>query len=348
MLTRLELRAFRCFSSLTWEPREGLNFIKGPNAQGKTSLLEAACILLRLKSPRTNSLSDVAQFGKNAFALEGNYTERHLTLRATPHETPRRRLFIDGAEQKETADYLSTGSIVWFGSNDLEMVRGSAERRRRFLDSAGLQLGSEYGRTLRFYERALRSRNMLLREGRSRREIEAYDQPLAESGDRLIAARSELCQELAPRAEAACKSISGEMMTLTYQRGATLPMMEALAASRQEESRLRMTQVGPHRDDVIITLNNIPAAAFASEGQCRTIALALKLALARLLNDKNNQTPLLLLDDVFGELDQTRRNALLAGLPANAQALLTTTQLDNMSLPERSSVFQLDRGALTL
>ncbi|MFI0347235.1 MAG: DNA replication/repair protein RecF [Chthoniobacterales bacterium] len=344
MLTRLELRTFRCFSSLTWEPHEGLNFITGPNAQGKTSLLEAACILLRLKSPRTNSLGDVAQFGKNAFALEGNYAERHLALRATPHDIPRRRLIIDGVEQKETSDYLSTGRIVWFGSNDLEMIRGAAERRRRFLDSAGLQLGSDYGRALRFYERALRARNVLLREGRSRREIEAYNQPLVESGDKLIAARSQLCKDLAPRAEAACKSISGEIMILSYQPGATLPMAEALAASRQEESRLRMTQVGPQRDDLLIMLNEISASAFASEGQCRTMALALKLALASLLDAAGPRPPLLLLDDVFGELDHQRRQALLAGLPANAQALLTTTELENIRLPEQSTVFKLAEG----
>jgi len=339
-LTRLELRDFRCFHAIVLEPRPGLNFIIGPNAQGKTSLLEAACILLRLKSPRTSILREAIHFDRPGFALEGCYGEHLLSLRYTPQEDSKRLLKIDEVTQQSTNDYLSKGRIVWFGSDDREIVNGPAERRRRFLDSAGLQLGADYRHLLRSYDRALRSRNMLLRTQRPRREIEAYDHPLAENGDALLAARSALCQKLLPRIQAACAAISGEDLLLTYKPGATLPMREALADSKIKESQLGLTQVGPHRDDVLLSLNGISAGTFASEGQRRTVALALKLALARLLADHGSAPPLLLLDDVFGELDQERRTALLAGIPSGSQALLTTTDLKNINLPNQSSVFQ--------
>ena len=123
-------------------------------------------------------------------------------------------------------------------------------------------------------------------------------------------------------------------------------MLEALAASREEEIRLRQTRVGPQRDDLVIHLNGIPAGAFASEGQRRTVAIALKLAVAELLEQENGQPPLLLLDDIFGELDPARRDALLRGISANSQALLSTTDLSGISLPESSNVQRLQDGIL--
>jgi DNA replication and repair protein RecF len=344
----LLLRGFRRFECLRYEPGARLNFITGANAQGKTSILEAACVLLRLRSPRTLNLSEMVRFGDTAFALEGIIEQTRLTLSCTP---PARSLKLDGVAQSTSADYLSHGRIVWFGSDDLNLVNGPSERRRKLLDSAGLQLTTAtalgYGRDLKSYDRALRSRNLLLREAKPRREIESYNIPLAEAGDRIIAARSNLVAALSPLAAAACRGISDEELTLTYQPGAVLPILEALASSRDEEIRLRQTRVGPQRDDVAIQLNGIPAGAFASEGQRRTVAISLKLGIAELLHTELSQPPLLLLDDIFGELDPMRRDALLGGIPSASQAFLSTTDLTGITLPEGSSVQRLQKGFLT-
>ncbi len=343
----LILRGFRCFESLKYEPGLGLNVITGANAQGKTSILEAACVLLRLRSPRTPNPGEMVGFRGNAFALEGMLQQTRLSLTCTP---PARLLKINGVIQSTTGDYLEQGRIVWFGSEDLGLVNGPAERRRKLLDSAGLQLGnslSSYGQDLKQYDRALRSRNLLLREGKPRREIEAYNIPLSESGDRIMAARRALAASLAPLAQEACRHISGEVLELLYQPGASSPLLEALNASREEEIRLRQTRVGPQRDDIMIRLNGIPAAAFASEGQRRTVAIALKLAVATLLHQENGTAPLLLLDDIFGELDPGRRDALLQGLPPRTQAILSTTDLTGITLPIDSSVHRLEQGVLT-
>jgi len=348
-ITQLILREFRCFSELSYEPGPGLNFITGPNARGKTSILEAACVLLRMRSPRTISMGELVRFGATAFALEGIHGETRLSITCNP---PTRSLKLDGVPQSSSREYLSQGQIVWFGSEDLSIVNGPAERRRKLLDSAGLQLGGKrgaattYGRDLKSYERALRSRNLLLREGKPRNQIEAYDIPLSETGESLIATRRVLVDALAPLAASACASISGESLELSYLPGASMPMSEALEVSRGEEIRLRQTRVGPQRDDVGLMLNGIPAGSFASEGQRRTIALALKLAVAVLLTRENGMAPLLLLDDIFGELDPERRDALLAGMPAGSQALLSTADLGGINMPPGSLLHRLQDGRL--
>lgn len=343
-LSHLQLRGFRCFGELRYEPGPGLNFLTGLNAQGKTSVLEAACMLLRLRSPRTSSLSDMVRFGGDGFAIEGMMGDVRMNLSCTP---PSRQLRLDGVNQSGSSDYLRQGSIVWFGNEDLSLVNGPAERRRRLLDNAGLQIPGTYGRDLRDYERALRSRNLLLREGRSRREIEAYDHPLCECGDRILIFRAALVEDLAPLAAASCRAISGEALEMHYRAGAGLPMIGALTAARSEEIRLRQTRVGPQRDDVELLLGGIPAGSFASEGQRRTVALALKLAVAALLHARNGKPPLLLLDDIFGELDHPRREALLRGMPPGSQALLTTADMGGISPPPGSLLHRLDRGVLS-
>jgi DNA replication and repair protein RecF len=284
----------------------------------------------------------MVRFGGEAFAIEGMLGETRLGITCTP---PSRILKVDGVVQAKPSDYLDQGRIVWFGSDDLLLVNGPAEKRRKLLDSAGLQLAGDglpdalsYARDLKTYERALRSRNLLLREGKPRTQIEAYDIPLSEAGDRILQARDALVSALAPLAASACRAISGESLELSYQPGSSRPMREALVASRSEEMRLRQTRVGPQRDDMGLLLNGISAGSFASEGQRRTIALALKLGVAALLAEVNKTPPLLLLDDIFGELDPERRNALLSGMPAKSQAILTTADLGAIALPPNSVI----------
>lgn len=342
----LRLRGFRCFESLEYQPGTGFNFITGANAQGKTSILEAACVLLRLRSPRTLNLAEMVRFGGNAFSLEGMVKETRLSFHCTP---PSRSLKLDGVVQSTPGDYLVKGRIVWFGREDLNLVNGPAERRRKLLDSAGLQLPGiygQYGNDLKNYDRALRSRNLLLREGKPAREIAAYNIPLAETGDRIIAARKTLVASLSALAIKACHHIASEDLELEYQPGASAPMLTALEESLNEELRLRQTRVGPQRDDVLIRLNGIPAGAFASEGQRRTVAVALKLAVASLIHQEQGVPPILLLDDIFGELDPDRREALLRGIPNGSQAFLSTTDLSGITLPIDSQVHRLKNGIL--
>jgi DNA replication and repair protein RecF len=202
-------------------------------------------------------------------------------------------------------------------------------------------------KSLRTYERALRSRNSLLKEGRPSREVQAFDPILIAHGNALTASRAMATELLSPLIQSAVHEIGGarDTVNICYESGGELGT--ALTATRMEELRLRQTVVGPHRDDLTIDLNAMSAGKFASEGQQRTVALALKLAQTRLIIAQSGAIPILLIDDVFGELDIARRTNLLAGLPAHAQTLITTTHLNWLTEPMSAAIFQLSDHSLT-
>lgn len=349
MLTGLKLRDFRCFEGLEFEAAPGAQFIVGDNAQGKTSILEAAAVLLRLASPRSAALGPLTRFGAASFSVQGKYGGAEMQFRYSPEG---RRLVLDGEPQTGPAEYLRVARVVYFGNGDVELVRGPGEGRRRFLDFLGAQIEPLYRSNLRAYERALRSRNRLLKAVPARRrEVEAYNAPLLGAGALLGDLRRNLVAELAPWARRAQRSIrgdadAGEELTLDYHPGAGADFAAALEASRDDETRLRQTVIGPHRDDLLLRLGGRMAGTFGSEGQQRTLALALKLAQAGLIESVSRVPPLLLLDDIFGELDPFRRNALLEALPRQAQWLVTTTHLDWLAAAPPGPVWKLAGGRL--
>lgn len=324
LLEKLKVRDFRCFAEREESFAPGLNLIVGPNARGKTSLLEAACLLLRLQSPRTSRLADVIRRGQRGLLVDGVYAQRHLQFYFSPK---RKKLALDSVEQGTASEYLQVGRLVYFSNSDIEIVRGGAEHRRRFLDFVGMQISAAYRPALRSFERALRARNHLLKAPAPRwREIHAFEEQLALHGTLLAAQRKDLLQALLVPVSAAHHTISGarEEIALTYASATEADYAAQLAANRQEDARLRQTSAGPHRDDVAARIGELPSH-LASEGQQRTLVLALKLGAAALLQQRTGALPLLLLDDIFGELDWSRRAALLLALPAGAQIIVTAT-----------------------
>ncbi|CAN5414305.1 DNA replication/repair protein RecF [soil metagenome] len=345
MLRDLRLRDFRCFENLTFSPEPGLNFIVGANAQGKTSILEAACVLLRLQSPKTSVMSEAVRFDQPGFGIDGHWNERHMHVKFT---NALKSFALDSKPQSRSTDYLAVARVAWISNDDLDLVRKTGSTRRRFLDFLGAQVLPGYLRHLRSYERALRSRNALLKDNRPRREIAAFDSPLIENGLALLQMRRALCTDLQPLSSISYADISAgkEPLEITYQPGSPDDFATALASRADEEIRTRTTPVGPHRDDISILLGGRTAATFASEGQQRSIALSLKLAQAKRLEFPSNIPPLFLIDDVFGELDESRRNNLLAALPANAQKLITTTALGWLREMPQAPIHLLEGGHL--
>jgi DNA replication and repair protein RecF len=346
MLADLQLRNFRCFESLKVDLFPGFNFLVGQNGQGKTSILEAACVLLRLQSQRSATLLPIIRFGEKSFAVSGRHESHLLEFRYTPL---RRQIFFDQVEQRTPDEYLRIARVVSFANTDIELVRGGSDARRRYLDFLATQIDPLYRPTLRAYERALRSRNALLKSPHPRpRELAAYDPPLLDYGAKLSAMRARLVERLAPLASAAHREISGtdERLQLEFLPGNSDDFARDLVESRPQELRLRQTVVGPHRDDIQILVETRAANQYASEGQQRTVALALKIAQSRIFSIEEATPPLLLIDDIFGELDPARRNALLRHLPAEAQKLVTATSMQWREEGGDGPIFQLHDRAL--
>ena len=346
MLSHIKLRHFRCFESLECDFAPGANVIYGPNAQGKTSLLEAACVLLRLQSQRVTTLARAIQHGKRGFVLDGHFEKRHLQFYFSRE---RKKIALDSVEQKSAAEYLQAGHVVFFSNQDMEIVRGAADKRRKFLDFVAVQVDPACRKHLRAYERALRSRNLLLKAPQQKwREIAAFNQPLVDAGNHLASARLRIISDLQQTGNEAQRRISdsAETLEMKYLRGFEGDFATALEASREEDLRLRQTNAGPHRDDVALLLNG-HGQEFASEGQQRSLVLSLRLAQAWLIETHTGTAPLFLMDDIFGELDVPRRNALLSQLPPHAQKLITTTHIDWMQTGYAQQIMRLSERKLS-
>ncbi len=303
---------------------EGFTFFVGANGEGKTSILEAACVLLRLQSQRSSSLAPLVRAGARSFLLRGRLDDHALEFQ---YGGLRRRLLFDEVEQRNAGEYLRLSRVVSFANADIDLARGGSELRRRYLDFIGSQIDARYRPTLRAYERALRSRNALLKSGRPRiRELAAYDESLVRHGTELRSMRAALVSRISPAAARSHQEISGssEKLEIRYAPGNEADFAAHLIRSRAQEERLHQTVVGPHRDDLNLLIDDMVAQTHSSEGQQRTLALALKLGQARIFADEGGP-PVLLIDDIFGELDPARRIALFGALDAGSQKLVTAT-----------------------
>ena len=333
MLHSLRLQHFRCFESLSLELESSGGIFVGDNAQGKTSILEVVCVLQRLSSPRAKRLQTMVQFEQAGFGIAGGVSD-DISLRIN-FSRGKAVMAVDGEELGTQSEYLqNSGLVVWMGNEDVELVKGGGSVRRHYLDFLCSQINPGYRRALSRYRKVLKARNLLLKDGGNRdKEIAAYSELLIEYGDLLGAFREQVVEELMPRAAAIQIAISGkdEALAMVYQSGSGGDMRRALETTYESERRQRQTVAGPHRDELKLTINGMAANDFGSEGQQRTLALALKLAQGEILHERGGKRPLYLLDDIFGELDSARRNALMEHLPKEAQKLITTTNVDWLS-----------------
>lgn len=331
MVGALRAVDFRCFSTVSLEVPETGALLTGQNAQGKTSILEAVCLLVRLHSPRSHRMATMARVhGAGGFGVAGEAWSMERRMKWEPRRPVGYQ--VDGEDRANQGDYLADGGLlVWMGNEDVDLIRGGGEGRRRYLDFIGSQVDLGYRRALHRYRRALKAKNFLLKEGHLREaEILSYEGVMIEAAAVIQPVREQLMQKLSPASSVYQTRIAGrdELLELEYHPAGGGHFPEALEQARDRERRQRRSLVGPHRDEVIIKVNGLDASDFASEGQQRTVALALKLAQGQVLADARGEAPIWLIDDVFGELDVTRRNALMEALPREAQKWITTTHLD--------------------
>lgn len=344
-LRKLTLRHFRNVGLATLELKGRQQFLIGANGQGKTNLLEAAGFLTALRSFRTTDNKLLIGHGQHVAAIAADLD--HETLGATRVTIKLRRdgkeLWCDQTRITKLADYLGRFPTVVFSSQDLLLVRGAPALRRRWLDLTLASMDAHYLQVVQTYAKALAARNALLKRGAAGdRELGAFEQILAPAAATLIALRSAGISALAEKMKSAYAQLGEpdgvEQAGLTYEpdfaEPSAEPLLARLHAGRARDAQFRTTLVGPHRDDLSFSVRETAAKDFASEGQQRSLVLALRLAQAAWFQEKSGVRPVLLADDVLGELDPARRRRFWKAVDPESQVIATGTSLPDAELGE--------------
>jgi DNA replication and repair protein RecF len=313
-LAHLRLRDFRNYARLDVDFAPGLHLLLGDNAQGKTNILEAIYLMATLRSFRGVGGGQMVRHGQKGYFVGGKVVgqgEHDIKMYWSSTE---RSLSLDARPVRKLTDYLGVLRTVAFCTEDLHLVKGAARARRRFLDLLLSQTYPGYLPLLQRYTRALRSRNALLKQPRpDPAALDGFSRELVGSGEEIIRLRRELVPRFSPLAGLVYRRIASEAeeLRLEYQPSVKQDFRVELAQSRHREGAYRSTLIGPHRDDLRLLLDGHSAAQFGSEGQKRTLAIALKLAQAEYLTGLHGSPPVLLIDDIMGELDAKRRGGFL-------------------------------------
>ncbi|MBS2035448.1 DNA replication/repair protein RecF [bacterium] len=345
-ISALRLHDFRNYAFQEVELGAGLHVFEGCNAQGKTALLEAVYLGATARSFRTNKDADLIRWGQLSGGLHLSMVRdsgrtRSLTMR---WQEGARKILVQDQPVRRLADFLSELPLALFTPDDLELVQGGPEMRRAYLDLLLCKLYPAYLEALGRYQKVLRQKGALLRAQSSRVELESWDQLLVQFGQQLMEYRAEACQRLQPVLASLYASLSGEEVPL---RLCYLPCVqgdfgEALRRAQSEEWRRRSPLVGPHRDEVQLSLGEALVRRFGSQGQRRTLALSMRLAQAEMLLEIGKERPVVLLDDCFSELDPGRQARLLRWLEGASQVLITTATPLGLSPEHR--LYRVDQG----
>lgn len=347
-LETLHLRQFRNYKEQHVEFTAPKTILVGNNAQGKSNLLEAVELLATLRSHRIFGDRDLIREGEAIAQISANLQRQNgvTDLTLTLRRNGRRTVALNSENLRRQMDFLGVLNAVQFSSLDLELVRGGPQGRRNWLDTLLIQLEPVYAHILQQYNLVLRQRNAFLKRHVEKQdatslqsELAVWDAQLATTGTRVIRRRDRALERLTPIATAWHASISGstEILQLKYSPNVPLEqnhpeqVQQAFLAKIQQRSSAELhrgsTLVGPHRDEVELFINHTPARQYGSQGQQRTLVLALKLAELQLIEEVVGEPPLLLLDDVLAELDLSRQNQLLNAIQNRFQTLITTTHL---------------------
>ncbi len=353
-LRRLALQHFR---NVAWAelalPAAGAALV-GANGQGKTNLLEAVGLLTALRSFRQGDNRLLIAHGQPEAALRFELEHERLgatvvTLRLRPEG---KEVEVDGTKVVRFGDFLGKFPTVLFSSQDNQLIRGSPSARRRWLDLVLAAMDANYLDALQRYHRALDGRNRLLKERAEAAQLAAFEQPLAAAGAAVVRARVAGVDALGARVRAAYAAIAPnlEAADLVYEsdvaEGDEASLAALFAANRERDLLMRSTSRGPHRDDIDLTLDGRSSRDFGSEGQQRSLVLALRLAQLGHFRERSGVRPLVLADDVLGELDAGRRARFWSAIEPGTQVLATGTAVPE-GVAEGWRVFRVERGTFT-
>ena len=348
-LTNLQLQNFRNYESVQLEFTDGVHVFIGENAQGKTNLMESIYALAMTKSHRTTNDKELIGWNKEFATIKGTVekttTKTNLELQFSKKGKIAK---VNYLEQKRLSSYLGNLNVILFAPENLTLVKGSPQNRRKFVDMELGQMSSLYLYDLVEYNRVLKQRNTYLKQLAIKKKqpdeyLEVLSEMLSELASKIVFHRLDFMKQLEALAIPIHDQLSlgREKFSVSYQ--ATIPLEDGLTPSQMKEIYIDQfkknqtreadqatTLIGPHRDDLIFYLNEVPVQTYGSQGQQRSTVLSLKLAEIELMKLSTGEYPLLLLDDVLSELDDDRQTHLIKAIENKVQTFITTTSLDGI------------------
>jgi DNA replication and repair protein RecF len=332
-LAHLRLRDFRNYGRLDVDFTPGFHLLLGDNAQGKTNILEAIYLIATLRSFRGVGSGQMVRHSQKGYFVGSRIVSQGEHETKMYWSARERSLSLDSRPVRKLTDYLGVLRTVVFCTEDLLLIKGPGRARRRFMDLLLSQTSPVYLPLLQRYTQALRSRNALLKQASPDPvALDSFSHELIVTGEDIIRRRRELLPKFLPLVQAAYTAVArgAETLSLDYLPSIKTDFKVELAQARQRERAYRSTVVGPHRDELQLLLNDRPAALYGSEGQKRTLAIALKMAQAEYVTALHGAPPVLLIDDIMGELDLQRRSGLLPLLErahqSRGQVFMTATE----------------------
>ena len=336
IIKSIELSNFRNYESLKIQFDHGTNILYGDNAQGKTNILEAAYLSGTTKSHKGSKDKEVIRFGCEEAHIRTIVEKNEKEYQIDMHLRARgsKGVAINKIPIKKASELFGILNIVFFSPEDLNIIKNGPAERRRFLDSELCQLDKLYLSDLTKYNKILNQRNKLLKDINYRPDLmetlSVWDDQLLETGKRIIKRRKIFIEELNEIIGQIHSNISGgkESLIIKYEPNIDeIFFADELLKAKNKDLKLCQTTVGPHRDDMLFSVNDVDIRKFGSQGQQRTSALSLKLAEIEIVKKSIHNTPILLLDDVLSELDSNRQNYLLNSI-SDIQTIITCTGLE--------------------
>lgn len=339
-ITNLVLKDFRSYkdSKFVFSPK--VNVIVGKNAKGKTNILEAVFFMIIGKSFRTSKEKDVINWGQEYAYISGEFQKkyREVNIEMFFSSLKKKAVKIDGVSIRRIGELLGSVNAVFFSPDELRLIKNSPDERRRFMNIILSQTNKSYFYLLGRYEKVLANRNKLLKTSHDKNvlieTIDIWNRALSDLAEKIYRERAKLIEELSPFAKKAQEYLSNgkENIEIVYKSSFdgedyAKKMMKGLEKNLDRDFKLGYTSLGVHRDEIDIYLNGVEVKIFGSQGQQRTVALSLKLAELEIIKERTGEEPLLLLDDVFSELDKDRRKKLLK-FTSKAQTIITCTDFD--------------------
>ena len=352
----LELSDFRNYDEMHIDLSPNTNIFFGDNAQGKTNILEAVFLTGTTKSHKGSHDADIISFGKSFGVIRALFNKNGVDYKIgiQLRRDKRKAISVNGSPIKKAADLLGIVNVVLFSPEDLSIIKSGPEKRRRFIDMTLCQIDKEYLFALSGYNKIINQRNKLLKNYDRRVDIsdtlDIWDDQLVNYGNQVIKKRKEFIIDIKDLLKDIHFNLTGndDILNIEYKENTREEeYKEKLIRSRERDIIFKNTSIGPHRDDIVFNINDIDVKKFGSQGQQRTVALALKLSEIEIIKKAVDDTPILLLDDVLSELDMNRQRYLLESL-GDTQTLITCTGLDEFvnNRFEINKCFKVSKGKI--